>query len=143
MMEILFKRPDATFIIQGPRGPYQVVKEDPLYAEVKAEAKKMGDALAFEPELEAPPPTLDDFRAAIQWQVDETARSRGYDSGVSCASYVGSTNPAWAAEAAAFISYRDAVWSHACTELAKVENGEMGPPKIDSILAELPSINWP
>lgn len=39
------------------------------------------------------------FRSAIQSHVDETARTRAYDSGNSLAGYVTSTNETWASEA--------------------------------------------
>jgi len=95
------------------------------------------------PPPEPEPPTLDDYRIAIQAHIDATARQRDYDGGVSCASYVNSTNPQWAAEAQAFVAWRDAVWSYAFQELAKVENGEREQPTIDEFLSELPQIEWP
>lgn len=88
-------------------------------------------------------PTLDDYRLAIQRHIDATARQRGYDSGVTCASYVGSTNATWAAEAAALIAGRDAFWAHAYTVLARVEAGERAQPTVAEFIAELPAIGWP
>jgi len=95
------------------------------------------------PPPEPGPPTLEDYRIAIQTHIDATARQRDYDGGVSCASYVNSTNPQWAAEAQAFVAWRDSVWSYAFQELAKVENGEREQPTIDEFLSELPQIEWP
>jgi len=95
------------------------------------------------PPPEPGPPTLDDYRIAIQAHIDATAQERQYDSGVSCASYVNSINPLWSAEATAFIAWRDAVWAYAFQELAKVENGEREQPTIDEFLSELPQIEWP
>jgi len=86
---------------------------------------------------------LGDYRSAIQAHVDATARARDYDSGVSCASWVASTNPAWSAEAQAFVAWRDAVWAYAYTELAKVEAGQRTQPTIDALLVELPAMAWP
>ncbi|MBD3844879.1 hypothetical protein IED13_04160 [Bosea sp. SSUT16] len=88
-------------------------------------------------------PTIDDYRAAIQAHVDATAQARNYDSGLTCASYVGSTNPAWAAEAAAFVAWRDAVWVYAFTELPKVQSGQREQPTIAAFLDELPVMIWP
>lgn len=90
-----------------------------------------------------PQPGLEAYRTAIQIHVDATAQQRSYDSGITCASYVGSTNAAWAAEAQAFVAWRDAVWAHAYTELAKVEGGARPQPSVAEILAELPVIAWP
>jgi len=86
---------------------------------------------------------LGDYRSAIQAHVDATARSRDYDSGVSCTSWVASTNPVWAAEAQAFVAWRDAVWAYAYTELAKVEAGQREQPNVAALLAELPAMSWP
>lgn len=88
-------------------------------------------------------PRLGDYRSAIQAHVDATARARDYDSGVSCASWVASTNPAWAAEAQAFVAWRDSVWAHVFGELAKVETGQREQPTITGLLEELPAMAWP
>lgn len=87
--------------------------------------------------------TVEDFRRAIQGQIDACARDRSYDSGITCASYAGSTNPVWAAEAAAFIAWRDAVWAYAYAELAKVQAGQREAPTVEAFLAELPALSWP
>jgi len=93
--------------------------------------------------LPVPVLTIDDYRLAIQAHIDATAGQRSYDSGLTCASYVGSTNPAWAAEASAFVAWRDAVWTYAYAELAKVEGGQRPQPTVETILAELPALVWP
>lgn len=84
-----------------------------------------------------PPPTLDDYRRAVQAHVDATAQERQYDNATSCASYVNSTNPAWAAEASAFVAWRDAVWVYAFAELDKVANGERQQPTVSEFIGEL------
>lgn len=86
---------------------------------------------------------LETFRAAIQSHVDETARSRNYDSGNSLAGHVASTNEAWATEAQAFIAWRDAVWAYAYAELDKVTNGQREAPSVEDFIAELPAMVWP
>lgn len=91
---------------------------------------------------EAQAATVEGFRAAIQTHVDATAKSRNYDGGNSLASYVASTNPLWAAEAQAFVAWRDAVWLHAYTELDKVMSGERVQPSVSDFVRELPEIEW-
>lgn len=91
----------------------------------------------------APVPMLDDYRRAIQSHVDATAQQRAYDSGVTCSSYVNSTNPTWAAEAAAFVAWRDTVWAYAYAELEKVEGATRPQPSVAEIVAELPAMVWP
>jgi len=75
--------------------------------------------------------------------VDAVARERQYDDGVSCASYKDSANAAWAAEAAAFVAWRDAVWVYAFTELDKAQDGQREQPAVEAFVAELPPIQWP
>lgn len=98
---------------------------------------------APEPEPGEEPDPLDAYRLAIQWHIDATARARNYDSGITCASYVSSTVAAWAAEAAAFVAWRDAVWLYAYGEMDKVTNGERPQPGVADLLAELPAMSWP
>jgi len=93
-----------------------------------------------------PPPTLDDYRIAVQAHVDATARARNYDSAVSCASYVASGNTVWAAEAQAFVSWRDAVWAYAFAELGKVQGGQREQPTVADFVAEVQAVlpmEWP
>lgn len=91
----------------------------------------------------APPVTEAVCAAAIQLHIDATAKSRGYADGVALAGYSTSAIPTWAAEAASFIAWRDQVWVHAYTELAKVQGGQRAVPTIDGLIAELPTIKWP
>jgi len=90
-----------------------------------------------------PPPTLEDYERAIQSHIDATARERKYEDGKSCATYVNSTNPQWAAEAAAFVAWRDAVWAYAFTELDKVQQELRAQPTVEAFLLELPVMQWP
>lgn len=57
-MNILFKRPDGSFVIELNGLPYQVIQSDPLYAETKLEADAMGAALGFEPTPTPPAPSV-------------------------------------------------------------------------------------
>lgn len=85
-----------------------------------------------------------DFKKVVDSHIEATARSRDYASGVSLASYVSSTKPEWAAEAQAFVAWRDDVWAFVFAELAKVESGQTAPPETtDVLIALLPQIAWP
>lgn len=88
-------------------------------------------------------PLIEQFRWGIQMHVDSVAYQKQYDNGISCASYVNSTNQEWAAQAQCFIAWRDAVWSYAFVELDKVQNGQRPLPSIEEFIAELPVIEWP
>ena len=103
-------------------------------------------ALMITPEMrqaEAMQAAVETYRKAIQSLIDGKAQEKQYDDGNSLASYVNSTVPEWAAEAQAFVVWRDQVWAYALTELAKVKSGEREQPSVDEFLAELPAFEWP
>ncbi|WP_418137231.1 hypothetical protein [Agrobacterium sp. El2ro-1b] len=100
-----------------------------------------GQIITVEPSTT--PPTITDYEYAIQNLVDGTARERQFRDGVTLASYIGSTKPKWAAEAQAFVAWRDNVWSYAYGELAKVQTGRRQQPTVEQFLAEIAPIAWP
>jgi hypothetical protein len=87
------------------------------------------------------PPTLDQYRDAIQVHIDSVAKSKDYRDGFALAGYVSSTIPQWKAEAETFIAWRDAVWIAAYTLLD--QHDPTNPPSIDDVIAALPGIVWP
>lgn len=78
------------------------------------------------------------YTAAIYALVTRTAQDRGYNSAESLASYVASTNPDWAAEAQAFVAWRDAVWAYALGVLAEVRAGRQPLPSLEALLKAAP-----
>lgn len=93
--------------------------------------------------LVPPPPSIADYQNAIQAIVDEAAREKQFNDGVTLASYTASTVEPWAAQAQAFVSWRDNVWQYAYSELSKVEGGEREAPTVADFLLELPGVVWP
>lgn len=87
-------------------------------------------------EPEADPLPVASYHRAIRAHVDTIASLRQYDGGTSLASYIGSTNPKWAAEAAAFVAWRDTVWSIAHGAISAAT-------PLDELIASLPEIVWP
>lgn len=99
-----------------------------------------------EPAQFVPPqivPTLADYTAALDAQVEATARGRGYNGGAQLASYAVSTVPGWREEAAAFVAWRDAVWLRALAIFNGVQAGEIAPPAVADLVAGLPAPKWP
>ena len=96
--------------------------------------------------IQNPPLALTDVKArltgALQKLLDDTAKARGYDSMLSLVSYVASTNEAFAAEAAAGIAYRDAMWAYGNEIANAVEAGAQGLPNEQALLANAPVITW-
>ncbi|EGL63587.1 hypothetical protein AGRO_3656 [Agrobacterium sp. ATCC 31749] len=102
---------------------------------------KNGEVVDIDPTFNAP--TIADYENAIQNLVDSTAREKQFRDGVTLASYTASTKPNWAAEAQAFVAWRDNVWFYAYGELAKVQAGQRQQPSVEEFLAEIPPIEWP
>ena len=82
---------------------------------------------------------MEAVRQAVDAHVEATAKGKGYNSAAHCASYAASTVDAWAAEAAAFIAWRDAVWLAVFAGMADPPE-DLSPA---SVVEALPSIQWP
>lgn len=94
------------------------------------------------PTADTAPPTADQILAqltkAIDMHVEAAAITRQYNSAAHMASYVASTVPQWAAEAQAFVAWRDAVWLFALDRLAAIQRGEEAVPSSSDLVASLP-----
>jgi len=88
-------------------------------------------------------PTIVDYEGAVQGMVDATAGERSYRSGDSLASFALSTNAKWAAEAQAFIAWRDNVWRYVFSEREKFLSGQRPQPTVEGFLSEIAKIAWP
>lgn len=87
-----------------------------------------------------PLPTVEDYSDAVQAHLDAAAQSRLYTDGNSLATYTASTNAQWAAEAAAFVAWRDAVWAQVYGMWASPPDPVPSPAEL---IAALPEIAWP
>ena len=83
------------------------------------------------------------FTAAIQLRLDTFARTRSYDGILSACTYVTSSVPKFASEAAYCVGARDATWATGYQILADVQAGERAMPTVEDVMAELPSLQWP
>lgn len=93
-----------------------------------------------EPEPIAPPPSVEDYSAAVQAHVDAVAQSRDYRHGDALAGHVNDPKPEWAAEAAAFVNWRSAVWAQVYGMWASPPDPVPTPAEV---VAGLPVIEWP
>lgn len=95
----------------------------------------------------APPePTTEEiitgYENAVQAHLDQTAQSRGYDNTYTCLSYLSSTDEIWHRESNAFNAWRDQVWRK-CHEIMNAAlAGEIEPPTVEELIAQLPAIDW-
>jgi len=95
---------------------------------------------AAEVEAEALAATERAIAAAADARVEEQAQALGYNSSAHLAGYFNSTRQDWAAEAAAFIAWRDLVWVTVFAVRAdSIASGKV--PTLDDVLAALPK--WP
>lgn len=78
----------------------------------------------------------------VQAVLDTFARTKGYDSIISAASYAASTIPQFAAEAARAILMRDNIWAACYAIMAAVVAGTRTLPTVEEIMAELPVASW-
>lgn len=119
--------------------PFTAAADDvePNGREIFALAEAMGPVAYVPPD---PAPTVDDYRAAIVAHLDAVAQSRNYDSQLHLAVHATSTNAQWAAEAAAFIAWKDAVWQQVHALWASPPDPVPSP---EEVVAGLPVIEWP
>jgi hypothetical protein len=83
---------------------------------------------------------LADASAALEAQVDATAKAWGYKDGATLASWATSAVKAWAADARAFVAWRDSVWSAYLAAAADVQSGKADlPASTADLLATLPA----
>ena len=78
-----------------------------------------------------------------QNMMDAKAKERNYDGIMSVCSYATSSHPKFAAEAAACVVWRDAVWATCYELLGAVRAGEMEIPSEADFLDLLPVFSWP
>lgn len=97
--------------------------------------------------LPVPPPTPEQVQAsiaaAVQTRLDSFARTRGYDGILSCATYDGSANLAFAKEGKYAVSARDEHWAKCYEIMESVKAGTRPMPTVDEVLAEMPTLAWP
>jgi hypothetical protein len=141
----LFNVPGVGLIAPGTPFTLNDFKHPANWLELTAPEDLAVLGITVEPDPEAAPytPTQADYEAAIEAHVNTTAKERQYRSDVSCVSYISSTIPQWAAEAAAFNTWRDQVWAYAYNQLYAVAQGQRTQPTIPALIAELPAITWP
>ena len=89
---------------------------------------------------------LKQFKAEAGQLIDDfiitTANERGYDSGISCISYLNSKNSQWQLDAQSFLTWRDSLFSYIIDQYKKIEDGTRPIPSFDDLIKEIPKIEW-
>lgn len=100
----------------------------------------------FEPPF-VPQPDPEDLAQTyidyIQRRLDTFAQTRGYDSALSCCTYVASTVAKFRAEGHYMVEARDLTWSTGYQILADVQAGLRPIPTFEELDAEMPDLQWP
>ena len=91
--------------------------------------------------VDAPPPTLADFDAAMEEHLRTEREARGYTTREPDA-YINSSVPRWAQDARDWIAHRDGVMTYALALINAVESGQRQPPTMAEFAAGLPTITW-
>lgn len=78
---------------------------------------------------------VDKCEEDIQNYLDKKAKEYGYDSILSAVSYLNSTNPKYAVEAAGFLQWRDSVWGAAEALVIQLKQGVISAPTSEADLA--------
>lgn len=94
-------------------------------------------------EANVPERMTQEFKLALEAAIAAKALERSYSSAVSCVSYKDSTNAQWAAEAQAFILWRDICYEYAYDYLSQALEGQIPSPNIEEFLLGLPEMQWP
>ena len=91
--------------------------------------------------VDAPPPTLADFDAAMEEHLRTEREARGYTTREPDA-YINSSVPRWAQDARDWVAHRDSVMAYALALVNAVKDGERDAPTMEEFEAGLPTITW-
>jgi hypothetical protein len=89
-----------------------------------------------------PPPTLDEYIAAMEAVYDGKAHERRYDDRYTCALRAGYVSP-FQAEGLAFATWMDTCNAIGYTMLYQFQQGLIPQPTIQDVLDALPELVWP
>lgn len=81
----------------------------------------------------------------VQTIIDETAKQKRYDDGLSCVSYVGDPDEEFNADAVAFKAWRGCCWRTCYNILNSVKAGTVAPEDVTDayVIERLPVMEWP
>lgn len=91
--------------------------------------------------VDAPPPSLEEYDAAMEDYLRQEREERGYTTREPD-SYLTSNVPRWAQDAKDWVAHRDAVMEYALELINEVSAGTREPPTMEEFLANMPKIEW-
>ena len=125
--------------VSYPSLPEDVIEvPDALWRALMGKSIEMGPGGFPQEKAPAPVDPVATLTAALQAEMDEEARSYGFDDIATAITYRGDPNPVFAAQAEAFFVKRSAVWTQAYALLAQVEQGLAQFPTVEEAIAMMP-----
>ena len=101
-----------------------------------------GQAFSHPPPPPILPPTVEEYKAAVQRHLDAAAQAKNYDHIISACSYAAAPN-IFQTESLAFLDWRAAVWQSCYGIMGAVEQQLRPAPTIAELIAELPALVLP
>ena len=83
-----------------------------------------------------------EIKLAVQNTLDLKAKEKDYDTAVSLASYVTSTDDEFHEQANRFIAWRDQCWRKCFEIIGLFNNGDIPMPTVGEVLRQLPTLDW-
>ena len=83
-----------------------------------------------------------EIKSAVQQTLDLKAKEKDYDTAVSLASYVTSTDDEFNEQANRFIAWRDQCWRKCFEIIGLFNNGDIPMPTVGEVLRQLPTLDW-
>lgn len=145
LCEVGTGNPDAVFT-ENPDGTVKYIRD--FYESIGMTLMEVEEAYngawyaAGKAPAAPPEKIIKGYEEAVQSYLDATAQAKGYDSTYTCLSYLSSTDETWHREANIFNAWRDSVWRKCHEVLNAVLAGELAPPTVEELIAQLPQIVW-
>ena len=123
--------------IQPPEPPEGKIVETVRYRVDSGENMVVADYTY----VDAPPPALEEYDAAMEDFLRQEREARGYTTREPD-SYLTSQVPRWSQDARDWVNHRDAVMEYALALINAVKRGEREPPTMEEFLGNMPRIQW-
>ena len=85
---------------------------------------------------------ITEIKLAVQNTLDLKAQEKDYDTAVSLASYVTSTDDEFHEQASRFIAWRDQCWRKCFEVIDLYKSGDIPMPTVGEVLRQLPTLDW-
>ena len=116
---------------------YHFVPEDPEFQEIVNSGFNIEEP--HQPTVEE---IIQEIKDRVQRLIDDTAKQKDYDNGVSLATYAVSTVDRFKKDALPFVKWRDTLWDTCYLYLDLYKAGKYEFTTVSDFLSLLPTFNW-